>query len=103
MASIFLAQTFIQAAQQVIDALEGGGSGEVAAKLHSVKHQSDGKLQFKLSGTAGRAQIVEASTNLLDWEIIGVAVERGNGLYEFQDPSALKFPGRFYRIKQLQH
>jgi uncharacterized delta-60 repeat protein len=98
-----LAQAFIHAAKQVVDALDGGDAGEVAAKLHSVKHQSDGKLHFKFSGAASRVQIVEASTNLVDWEIIGVAVEQGNGLYEFEDTCSTNLAGRFYRIKQLPH
>jgi len=96
-----LAQTLLRAAQQVIAALDGAGAVEVAGKLHSIKHQAGGKIQLKFNGTAGWVQIVEASTNLVDWEMIGAAVDRGDGSFEFEDANASKFPGRFYRIKQL--
>jgi hypothetical protein len=96
-----LSQTLLMAAQQVIDALGNGGSTELAGKMHSLKHQPSRKMKLKFSGTTGRVQIVEASTNLVDWETIGVAADQGDASFEFEDANASKFPGRFYRIKQL--
>ncbi len=93
-----LAQTLIAAAQQAIDALQGGGSGARAAKLYGLKHQPDGKVQLRFSGPAGRVQLVEASTNLVDWELIGVAQDRGDGAFEFEDANAAQFLRRFYRV-----
>ena len=46
----------------------------------------------------GPAYILEASTNLVDWERIGVAVDRGDGMFSFEDANATRFPKRFYRI-----
>ena len=97
-----LAQTLIQAAQQVIDTLQGGGSGALAARLHGLRHQPDGKVQLRLSGPAGRVRLVEASTNLVDWELIGVAQDHGDGSFEFEDLNAARFPSRFYRGRLQQ-
>ena len=96
-----LADTLIRGAQQVIDALSSGGAAQVAVRLHALERQPDGKMQFKFTGTTGWLQIVEASTNLVDWEMVGVLADRGNGVFEFEDANATKFPGRFYRVKQL--
>ncbi len=96
-----LADTLIRGAQQVIDALASGGAAEFAVQLHSLARQPDGKMHFKFAGSTSQLQVVEASTNLVDWEMIGVLADQGNGLFEFEDANATKFPGRFYRVKQL--
>jgi parallel beta-helix repeat protein len=93
-----LAQTLSGGAQQVIDALQGAGAGALAAKAHGLRHQRDGKAQLRFSGLAGQIHIVEASTNLADWEMIGVAVDQGDGSFEFEDANAARIPNRFYRI-----
>ena len=93
-----LAQTLITAAQQMIDALQRGSSGALAVKVHGLKHQRDGKAQLAFSGLAGQVHVVEASTNLVDWEIIGVAREQGDGTFEFEDANAPSIPNRFYRL-----
>jgi len=41
---------------------------------------------------------VEASTDMVNWEKIGVAVANGDGTFTFEDPNAAKFPNRFYRV-----
>jgi hypothetical protein len=93
-----LAQTLIAAAQQVIDALQGNGSHALASKLHALKRQPDGKVQLGFSGLAGQVHIVEASTNLVDWEMIGVAADNGDGTFSFEDANAARLPNRYYRI-----
>jgi hypothetical protein len=95
-----LADTLFRAAQQVIDALEHCGA-QLAVKLHSLERRPDGKMQFKFAGSTGWLQIVEASTNLVDWEMIGVLADDRDGGSEFEDINATKFPGRFYRVKQM--
>jgi len=49
-------------------------------------------------GAAGQAHLVQASTNLTDWETIGVANANGDGSFEFEDAGASSFNARFYRI-----
>jgi hypothetical protein len=93
-----LAQTLIAAAQQVIDALQGRGPHALASNLHTMKRRPDGKVQLGFSGLAGQVHIVEASTNLVDWEMIGVAADNGDGSFEFEDSQAVGIPNRFYRV-----
>jgi hypothetical protein len=40
------------------------------------------------SGLQVRLYILEGSTNLVDWEKIGVAVDRGEGISGFEDANA---------------
>jgi hypothetical protein len=94
-----LAATLTQTAQQVIDALgprrPGGHAG---VKFHSVTRRADGRARLSFVGAAGQAYLVEASTNLTDWEVIGVAGDRGDGSFDFEDTDAWRFFCRFYRI-----
>ena len=47
----------------------------------------------------GQAYIVEASTDLIHWQAIGTATDRGEDVFEFEDAApAGVFPRRFYRI-----
>ncbi len=46
----------------------------------------------------GPAYILEASTNLVDWEMIGVAADHGDGAFTFEDANAARFPNRYYRL-----
>lgn len=47
---------------------------------------------------ANRCCVIEASTNLVDWEQIGVAVQCGPDEFEFEDANAARMPTRFHRI-----
>jgi hypothetical protein len=96
-----LAESLIQRANQVIEALGVERPVRHVGKLESVIHQPGGKMHLKFSASSGCIHFVEASTNLVDWGMIGVAVEQGGGSFVFEDADASKFPGRFYRIKQL--
>ena len=42
--------------------------------------------------------VLEASTNLVNREKIGIAVDHGDGTFSFEDANASRFPNRFYRI-----
>jgi len=53
---------------------------------------------MRFSAMPGKTQIIAASTNLGDWELVGVSEDRGNGSYEFEDRSAGRFSARFYPI-----
>jgi len=90
-----LAMELIDRAQQVIDALDG--SPKIAGRIHSLNGHN-GKMRVKISGPLGKGYIVEASTNLVEWEAVGVATIRADGSFEFEDAEAAKFPERFYRI-----
>ena len=55
-------------------------------------------MQLQFTAERGAVHLVEASTDLVHWEKIGVAREKDDGTFAFDDPNAAKFPNRFYRI-----
>jgi len=97
-----LATSFIQAAQDIIDVLSRG-SARPGNRPHgqptSVAHHSDGRVRVRWSAAPDRTYRVEVSTNLVDWEGIGAAVEQGEGSFTFEDANAARFPNRFYRLR----
>jgi len=93
-----LARELIEGAAQVIAALGDDKADKVAARLRGLKRGQDGKLKLKLSGQAGETYIVEASTNLADWEAVGTATVQPDGSFEFEDADAAKHQRRFYRV-----
>ena len=55
-------------------------------------------MQF--TAPTGPNYLVEASTNLVFWEAIGLAEVQSDGTVAFEDANAAKFPCRYYRIQQ---
>jgi len=98
-----VADAFIQAAQAIMDVLSDAAGGPssrpvvlVRGQINSLERRADGSSGLRFSGAPGQAYLVEASTNLVDWETIGTASEVEAGAFEFQDAAGL--PTRFYRI-----
>ena len=50
------------------------------------------------SPSQGFVYLLEASTNLVDWEKVGVATDYGSGDFEVEDLPAPQLPARFYRL-----
>ncbi len=99
-----LAATFITAAQEILDALQAGDSqpGDRAhGRFTSVTHQSNGRTKVQFFAPAGSVCLVEASTDLVTWEAIGLATDQDDGTFAFEDHDATKFPRRYYRTQQL--
>jgi hypothetical protein len=95
-----LAQTLEDAAQEIIDAVNGHrthpGKGDVVAD--SAARKENFKMSF--SGPGSHAYFIEASTDLVNWNVIGLARDCGRGLFDFEDVRSAQYPGRFYRIRQ---
>jgi hypothetical protein len=92
-----LAEQFIQATQEVIDILSAG-TGKPHGKVAALLGQASGKTQLQFAAAPGAIYIVEAFTNLVEWEAVGVAADLGDGTFEFEDPNSASLPARFYRI-----
>jgi hypothetical protein len=93
-----LADSLIQAAQQYINALRSDDAGPPGrARLNSVDGRN-GKLRLKFVAKPARVHLVQASSNLQDWETRGVAHDNGDGMFDFDDPAATGLPSRYYRI-----
>jgi hypothetical protein len=97
-----LTACLIQAAQGVIDALRHGDVTNPGDHPHgrftSMARHSNGRVQMQFQAERGPDYVLEASTNLTDWEKIGMAVDHGDGTFSFEDPTAARLPNRFYRI-----
>jgi len=54
-------------------------------------------MQF--AGDSGKLYLIESSTNLVDWELIGIASSTTNGQFQFDDKEAGRFARRYYRLR----
>jgi hypothetical protein len=93
-----LANTLMETAQEIMEIVAGAAPGHCRVVFHEPARWSHGKMQMKFSAPKSQTYFVEASTNLTDWEIIGVAEARGDGTFFFEDPSAGNHARRFYRV-----
>jgi hypothetical protein len=91
-----LAAEFVQLAQEIIDSLAQGELG--SRNLRALANQEADTVQVEFEGTAGTIYIIEASSDMVHWEKIGVGKHRGKGRFQFEDPDANRFPSRFYRV-----
>ncbi|NOS71585.1 MAG: PQQ-binding-like beta-propeller repeat protein [Verrucomicrobia bacterium] len=96
-----LAQTLIQAARDIIDALGGGNThppGGLHCRFTCLTCQPNGRMRMQFSAEVGGTHIIEASTNLVNWEMIGVAAPMPDSRFEFEDAQSGNFSSRFYRV-----
>jgi uncharacterized repeat protein (TIGR01451 family) len=63
--------------------------------------QTNGGIQFVLSGFPGSSYAIEASTNLAAWEAISTNVMPAGGTLTVADPVSTNFHSHFYRARQL--
>ncbi len=96
-----LANDFLRTAQEIIDVITGGSTnpgGRPHAKFTAVQQLPGGSVQMQFCGQPGPVHILEATTNLVDWEMIGVAVHKGDGTFTVEDIHAPRFTSRYYRL-----
>lgn len=93
-----LAELLIQTTEEILNLVAGGDSGRGCAVFDGVARLSNGPLRLTSSAPKSRNYFVQATTNMMDWETIGVAEARGDGTFLFDDPSAGQHARRFYRI-----
>jgi hypothetical protein len=59
---------------------------------------ASGRPHLMFSGSPSQTYLIEASTNLVNWDAIGLAMPSGSGNYDFEDPQEDDFPLRYYRV-----
>jgi hypothetical protein len=99
-----LAEALVKTAQQIIDELSGGNinpDGCLHGRFTSVLPQPNGSVQLHFVTVPRTVRILETSTNRVNWEKIGMAVDNGDGTFIFANPNALAYPKRFYRAVLL--
>jgi alpha-tubulin suppressor-like RCC1 family protein len=57
-----------------------------------------GAFELNFTGVPSAAYRVWTGTNLVDWQVLGVAGENPPGWFHFSDPAATNRPWRFYRV-----
>ena len=72
--------------------------GREQVQLTAIHRQANGKMRLHFNAKRGPVYVIEVSTNLVDWEKVGVAADDGNGLFEFEDANSTRAAARFYRI-----
>ena len=68
--------------------------------LTSFERLPDGAFRLGFAGSPDRNYVVEASTNLVTWTLLGAATNDG-GKVEFTDTDAAKYTLRFYRALRV--
>lgn len=59
-----------------------------------------GEFRLPMKLETGKSYLIQASTNLVTWTTLQAFVAFGNAI-EFVDTQAMNYPGRFYRIVQV--
>ncbi|MDB6123149.1 MAG: hypothetical protein JWQ71_2142 [Pedosphaera sp.] len=67
-------------------------------QFNSFLHLPNGNFHSQFSGNPGQSYLIQASTNLVDWPVIGSPIDLGNGFFQFDDATAPSPPKRFYRV-----
>jgi hypothetical protein len=70
----------------------------VSPVISSFLQNSNGVFQLAFAGDSNTTYCVWASTNLANWEYLGLAAQATPGTFQFQDLSVGTSPQRFYRI-----
>jgi len=97
-----LAEQLIQTAQQVIEALICASSERPHPRVDKIVRRRGGNVHVHITAPAGQQCLVEASTNLVDWVVLGPATELGDCNFVFEDDQAAGAPARFYRVVTRQ-
>jgi len=58
---------------------------------------SGGQATISFAGIPGCTYSIQASTNLVNWTVIGTATAGQSGLFQFTDINAGQYPARYYR------
>lgn len=88
----------VTSADAVLNLIPVAPAGPVLpVTLQSMTNRASG-VRLSFTGPAGKAYVAQASTNLVDWEPVGLATNSGNGTFEFEEAKAAGYRSRFYRI-----
>jgi hypothetical protein len=66
-------------------------------RFYRIRMPSSAAYQLNFAGTPNAAYSVWASTNLIGWDLLGLATPTSNGWYQIMDWEAGRWPQRFYR------
>jgi hypothetical protein len=95
-----LAKMLTESAEQIMDSLLTCVRKPDAPHGHGCKidFPENGRMRIHFAAPRGAICIIEASSNLVDWERVGVATRCEPDGFEFEDAQAHRMPARFYRV-----
>ena len=97
-----LADRLIAEAQAIIESLNGSttpfSDTLYFTSITSIGNNPQSQPHLKIRGNPGRAYIIETSTDMTNWTMIGVARHGGGDEYYFDDTQTPAVPVRFYRV-----
>jgi hypothetical protein len=104
MQEIFGVQPFLgaaAAAASLSDLFRDDPVATNSLRLTAATAPTNGRFQFMLTGTTlGKTNVIQASTNLANWVLLGTNVATSNKT-DFADPAAGNFIQRFYQLLEL--
>jgi hypothetical protein len=91
-----LAQSLIDDAQTIIGTIAAGGSGRT--KLNMSVDLPANKLHLNFHASSGQTYLIEASSDMVNWQKVGVAQDQGAGAFDFSENQPAGVMTRFYRV-----
>ncbi len=79
-------------------ALQVSSVPERPIRVYELTGSAAGLPQMTIIGTPNRTVTIEVSVDLVEWKPLGTMKIAKDGVLEFTDPTARKFPRSFYRI-----
>lgn len=73
-------------------------SAPPVSRFTHVELQPNGRVRLRMVGTFPFVAHLQSSTNLLDWQSIGVPQPATGGEFEFEDDEPASLPARYYRL-----
>jgi hypothetical protein len=67
-------------------------------QITAIAPATNGLFQLSFLGGPNRTYLIEASTNLTDWQTVSTNMAQTNGVFQFIDGYVSNFPIRFYRM-----
>jgi len=80
-----------------VPATKTGVTNYPAATVTALPLAAAGQFQFQLRGQPASTYVIEASTDLQQWETVGSGTTDLDGAISFVDPQSVCLPQRFYR------
>jgi hypothetical protein len=91
-----LADNLTYVAQQIIGPVQA--NARQRPTISSLQNRGGSHKSPSFAGALGQIYLIQASSDLNNWETIGVASETDTGSFQFDDANSSTASARFYRL-----